>query len=1014
MGELAALRKLNLFPERLSEAELKKLDNNIKRNTAITKRLRAITVESYVPLCEDLVKVNLARYVDEAACAISDGRIRRADIHAVVEVCSLLHQRYADFASKLEPALRRGISQEAGIDCESTKSYYAQRRVKLFLFMDLIMVGVLSDVYELVATVEELCSTILQKADNTDAPSELSIVAPFAKYFSSFARKQGMESCEPCLHMPDKATSRLQQCFKSCANWAKSALPIEYQKFQKAEADTQKKLLAIGELTEAHHVAYGKIKRSFEQLHYNSACLAEALGYEMPVLTRQTKSKLDTESTPSHTPTQTSPADEREPLWEDDDTRIFYENLVDLRTTVPKVLLQEKAVEDVPRNQSGEDDGESNRTSDSFKHMLRRLSICTSRELADAFATDFCYSNSSLNRQHLLRALLIPTTQDLSLIPYFARIAATLATVQSHFLAAIVDELEMRVTKNVTNCETDTSTVDIYSTRFLAELTKFGVVPPKRIFHILKACLDNLSFQRIDIASHVLESCGRFLCRAATTSHWANSMVDIYMRAKSAKGMNSIQIAMMENALRQCRPLCNTHPSQPQCGHLEQYYLKHLISFALNRKTAEDVGRQIRRLPWAIREAFLLETITAVCQTSYTQIAAVATLVRYLNRYHDKLGVQLVDRLLEKLRGGLASENMTTGQQVIAYVHLLCELYHEKVAEADVVLSALDEVLSMETPHHGCVSSNLSLRYTVALSILCECDSCFKIVGLRNQTHRVLEKMCAMTKGSATISSISVNEYWRFVSENCSEHCSSCPFCKRQFEERCQHEKHFDTASICWKNQALSSEFDVQHTSTVTKKKACCINDGESVDADEVASLLCADTTSEVGSVEFSQQLHCTLKEASISARNPQQSLKQAIKHDSLSSLLNVKQENIFPKRNISRETYSSSETVSFKLLSRRGGEQMSRQIGIPSSSDMVCNMREQQEQELAERRELKRLVLQLNTDREGDDKSKQELRMPYSMRQFHEYLDGPPHSHTCIGEHAILFSNLMSKKGKK
>lgn len=47
------------------------------------------------------------QYVSEAVGAISDAPLRAVDVPAAVAVCSLLHQRYAEFGEQIAPALAK-------------------------------------------------------------------------------------------------------------------------------------------------------------------------------------------------------------------------------------------------------------------------------------------------------------------------------------------------------------------------------------------------------------------------------------------------------------------------------------------------------------------------------------------------------------------------------------------------------------------------------------------------------------------------------------------------------------------------------------------------------------------------------------------------------------------------------------------------------------------------------------------------------------------------------------------
>lgn len=174
--------------------------------------------------------------------------------------------------------------------------------------------------------------------------------------------------------------------------------------------------------------------------------------------------------------------------FEDEETRAFYEDLVDLRAYVPAVLLgppdagSEAPVTDQETG-SAPDDGDADVSAADVDHgdmskaddplpeagapgptwpgagppvspeaegspapgaaeeqsplqkpnelqaMLARLPVCVSREEADEAALAFCYAQSKAARKRLVRTLCDVPGGALALLPFFARIAATLGRI---------------------------------------------------------------------------------------------------------------------------------------------------------------------------------------------------------------------------------------------------------------------------------------------------------------------------------------------------------------------------------------------------------------------------------------------------------------------------------------------------------------------------------------------------------------------------------------------------------
>ena len=50
---------------------------------------------------KELMSLNLSKYISEVASAIVEAKLKMADISTAIHLCSLLHQRYHDFAPSL-------------------------------------------------------------------------------------------------------------------------------------------------------------------------------------------------------------------------------------------------------------------------------------------------------------------------------------------------------------------------------------------------------------------------------------------------------------------------------------------------------------------------------------------------------------------------------------------------------------------------------------------------------------------------------------------------------------------------------------------------------------------------------------------------------------------------------------------------------------------------------------------------------------------------------------------------
>jgi len=222
-------------------------------------------------------------------------------------------------------------------------------------------------------------------------------------------------------------------------------------------------------------------------------------------------------------------------LFEDEDTRQFYENLPDLKAVVPQILYKDSEaassvaheadegeatlltddinVEDLERelceassaaaNVSEEQEVECELASvadgkdedfdiaSSMKLILEEFLSClpnsVSREMIDKAANDFCLNlNTKANRRKLTRALFNVHRTRYDLLPFYARLVAILnpcmADVAIDLNALLKNDFRYHVRKkDQMYIETKLKIV-----RFIAELVKFNIFPKADSLHCMK------------------------------------------------------------------------------------------------------------------------------------------------------------------------------------------------------------------------------------------------------------------------------------------------------------------------------------------------------------------------------------------------------------------------------------------------------------------------------------------------------------------------------------------------
>ncbi|KAJ6317551.1 hypothetical protein OIU76_013149 [Salix suchowensis] len=342
-----ALRQSNLNPERPDSGFLRTLDSSIKRNTAVIKKLKQINEEQREGLMEDLRNVNLSKFVSEAVTSICDAKLRTSDIQVAVQICSLLHQRYKDFSPSLvQGLLKVFFPGKSGEDLDVDKNSKAmKKRSTLKLLLELYFVGVTEDSSIFINIIKDLTSTEnLKDRDNTR--TNLTLLARFARQGRVFLGlpPSGQETQEEFLKGHSITTDQkkvFRKAFHTYYDGVAELLQSEHASLRQMEHEDVKMFNAKGEPSDDNVSSYEKLRKSYDHLYRNVSSLAEALDMQPPVMPEDGHTTRVTSGEDASSSAAGKDTNALEALWDDEDTRAFYECLPDLRAFVPAVLLGE-------------------------------------------------------------------------------------------------------------------------------------------------------------------------------------------------------------------------------------------------------------------------------------------------------------------------------------------------------------------------------------------------------------------------------------------------------------------------------------------------------------------------------------------------------------------------------------------------------------------------------------------------------------------------------------------------
>jgi len=117
----------------------------------------------------------------------------------------------------------------------------------------------------------------------------------------------------------------------------------EHLSLREREKENRSIMQTRGEMTEEQTLEYAKLRKSYEQLFKDISTLAQFLGRDLPELPEEEENttRITYDTTSVNGWQKTTAEEKEEPIWGDEDTRSFYEDLLDLKTKVPISFLGE-------------------------------------------------------------------------------------------------------------------------------------------------------------------------------------------------------------------------------------------------------------------------------------------------------------------------------------------------------------------------------------------------------------------------------------------------------------------------------------------------------------------------------------------------------------------------------------------------------------------------------------------------------------------------------------------------
>uniref|UniRef100_G3UN69 Regulator of nonsense transcripts 2 n=1 Tax=Loxodonta africana TaxID=9785 RepID=G3UN69_LOXAF len=1080
----------NAPDNRPEENFFSRLDSSLKKNTAFVKKLKTITEQQRDSLSHDFNGLNLSKYIAEAVASIVEAKLKISDVNCAVHLCSLFHQRYADFAPSLLQVWKKHFEARK----EEKTPNITKLRTDLRFIAELTIVGIFTDKEGLSLIYEQLKNII--NADR-ESHTHVSVVISFCRHcgddiaglvprkVKGAAEKFNLSFPPSEIISPEKQQP-FQNLLKEYFTSLTKHLKRDHRELQNTERQNRRILHSKGELSEDRHKQYEEFAMSYQKLLANSQSLADLLDENMPDLPQD--KPTPEEHGPGidiFTPGKPGEYDLEGGIWEDEDARNFYENLIDLKAFVPAILFKDNEkscqnkdpnkddskaeakeckenkelsspdelelelenleinddsleleggdeAEDLTKKLLDEQEQEDEEAS-TGSHLklivdafLQQLPNCVNRDLIDKAAMDFCMNmNTKANRKKLVRALFIVPRQRLDLLPFYARLVATLhpcmSDVAEDLCSMLRGDFRFHVRKkDQINIETKNKTV-----RFIGELTKFKMFTKNDTLHCLKMLLSDFSHHHIEMACTLLETCGRFLFRSPESHLRTSVLLEQMMRKKQAMHLDARYVTMVENAYYYCNPPLAEKTVKKKRPPLQEYVRK-LLYKDLSKVTTEKVLRQMRKLPWQDQEVkdYVICCMINVWNVKYNSIHCVANLLAGLVLYQEDVGIHVVDGVLEDIRLGMEVNQPKFNQRRISSAKFLGELYNYRMVESAVIFRTLYSFTSFGVNSDGSPSSLDPPEHLFRIRLVCTIlDTCGQYFD-RGSSKRKLD--CFLVYFQRYVWWKKSLEVWTkehpfpididyMISDTLEllrpkiKLCNSLEESIRQVHDlerefliklglvndkdskdsmgECDNLKELGEEKIFEREtDALNSEV-IKVTEDIQQQEGSDNDDDEGEEEEEENTDYLTDSNKENETDEENTEVMikggglkhvpCVEDEDFIQAldkmmlENLQQRSGESVKVHQLDVAIPLHLKSQLrkgPPLGGGEGEAESADTMPFVMLTRKGNKQQFKILNVPMSSQLAANHWNQQQAEQEERMRMKKLTLDINERQEQED----------------------------------------------
>lgn len=790
-----------------SETSLNKLDSSIKKNSAFVKKLKVLTESQKGQILIEIDKLNLTKFISEVASSIIEAKLKLSDIPAVIEICIKLNQNYKDFSRKLLdqyikyfPAIKKrnhdspllvqpgfnltsvatpvslGSSSPQtsclvnkgqigkNLQIESSTPNLSKIRVDLRLFAELVVSGVfpLKDSFPILMNVLYYLM-VFDKNSHQNSSAILTFCKGCSELHGSIPKKIQALATKYNKQLPasDLIPVKRQEVLRNnILEYYQSLLKIFFGLHEelseiviKNEKNCRSKRGVTRDSKELLELKYSECQK----LQSILLQLAEILGEAEPNLPDfdffRDESKENDVDFEMSCEAGCFTASKGLSIWDDEGTRSFYEDLLDLRTLFPnltvKITTEKKKVENqvqkrnvdepeqselperkikedtgnsrdsTPTKEDGSEELEKPLSSSSSEESLNvgevaplvmsqiainrvqpdqyynKLPSCVNRDMIDNAAADFIkFFNTKFGRKKLVKTLFNVQRTRLDLLPFFARLTATIY----RYVPSVGNELVNLLRQDFRNLFKKKDQINIESkvknVRFIGELVKFNLYSKEEALICLKMLLSDFTHHHIEMTCNLLETCGRLLYKSPESHHQLKTLLEQMMRKKLLLSIDSKYVTMIENAYYFTNPPeIIRHVVKEPPVHI---YVRYLLCECVNRSTIDFVLQKIKKLDWEDTKLakFVINCMIEAYNLKFYNIRYLAALLAAMNKENQWISIAVVDGVVEDILLMVEINEIQFNQRRIPMIRYFGELFNYKLSDSSLVFKILYSLIT--------------------------------------------------------------------------------------------------------------------------------------------------------------------------------------------------------------------------------------------------------------------------------------------------------------------------------